>query len=336
MAALNEKPGLRDGYSIRTFPRMKLVVLDGHTLNPGDLNWDGLHRLGEVTIHERTPPDLVMSRSAGAEIIFTNKTILNRESILALPELRYIGVLATGYNVVDTGAARERSVTVTNVPGYGTSSVAQMTLALILELTQQVGLHAQTVREGRWAASPDFCYWDRPLIELRGLTLGLVGYGSIGRAVAELGIAFGMKVIVHTRTPKSGEPVTFTDLESVFRQSDILSLHCPLTTENRGFVNSARLTLMKPTAYLVNTGRGPLVDEQALADALNDGRIAGAALDVLSVEPPCGENPLLKARNCLITPHIAWATRAARSRLMETAVANLRAFLDGKTSNVVN
>ncbi|MSU40224.1 MAG: D-2-hydroxyacid dehydrogenase [Pedosphaera sp.] len=315
---------------------MKLVVLDGHTLNPGDLNWDGLRPFGELTVHERTPPELVVPRSAEAEVIFTNKTILSGDSLFALPSLRYIGVLATGFNVVDTQAARERGVTVTNVPGYGTASVAQMTLALILELTQQVGLHAQTVRAGRWANSPDFCYWDRPLVELQGLTLGLVGYGSIGRAVAELGRAFGMKVIVHTRTPKPDEPVTYTDLESLFSQADIVSLHCPLTSENRGFVNAARLASMKSTAFLVNTGRGPLVDEQALADALNRGEIAGAALDVLAVEPPRSENPLLQARNCIVTPHIAWATRAARSRLMETAVANLRAFLDGKPSNVVN
>lgn len=321
---------------------MKIVVLDGYTLNPGDLNWQTLEALGDCTFYERTPRELVLERAAGAEILLTNKVVLGAEHLAQLPRLRYIGVLATGYNVVDIEAARQRGVTVTNVPAYSTASVAQMVFALLLELTQQVGHHARLVREGRWTASPDFCFWERPLVELEGLTLGIVGFGAIGRRVARLARAFGMEVLVHTAHPEKyretaeGRQVRFVGLDELFRASDAVSLHCPLTEETRALVDARRLGLMKSTAFLLNTGRGALVDEAALAVALDSGRIAGAGLDVLSVEPPPAGNPLLQAANCCVTPHIAWATQAARQRLMATAVENVRAFLAGQRQNVVS
>lgn len=314
----------------------KIVVLDGHTLNPGDLSWDALGELGDLTVHDRTPPEQVAERAVGAEIVFTNKSLVSAEAIESLPQLRYIGVLATGYNVVDITAAAARSIPVTNIPGYGTESVAQMTFALILELASQPALHNASVRAGDWSACPDFCYWQKPLVELHSLTLGLVGYGAIGRAVARIGRAFGMKILVHTRTPREEADTQFVDCETLFREADVVSLHCPLTDENNGFVNTAFLEQMKPTAFLINTGRGPLVNESDLAAALATGQIAGAATDVLSVEPPPANNPLLTAPNLIITPHIGWATRAARARLMEIAVENLRAFLAGTPQNVVN
>lgn len=317
---------------------MRIVVLDGYTLNPGDLDWVPLEALGPCDIHPRTPPNQVVARAQGAEIVLTNKTILNRETLAQLPALRYIGVLATGYNVVDVAAAKERGIPVTNVPTYGTASVAQMVFAHLLNLTQHVADHAQSVRRGDWTRSEDFCYWRHPLVELAGLTIGIVGFGRIGRETAKIARAFGMKVIFHDVFPMTVPPEegTAVDLDTLFRESDVVSLHCPLTDQNRGLVNAARLNLMKPTAFLINTSRGPLVDEPALAEALNTGRIAGAGLDVLCVEPPPADNPLLTAKHCFITPHIAWATRAARQRLLETAVANVRAFLDGRLQNVVN
>jgi len=307
-------------------------------LNPGDLSWAALESLGACQIHDRTPPPQVVERAIDAEVVLTNKTALNRDQILALKNVRYIGVLATGYNVVDVAAARERQVPVTNVPTYGTRSVAQMTFALLLELTQHVGHHAQTVRDGRWSRSLDFCYWDHPLIELENLTLGIVGYGRIGRAVADIGRAFGMRIVAASskRRPAAESPELALDLDELFRQSDVVSLHCPLTEATRHLVNAKRLSLMKPTAFLLNTSRGPLVDENALATALNAGQIAGAGLDVLGVEPPVAGSSLFAAKNCLVTPHIAWATRAARARLLETAVANVKAFLEGRPVNVVN
>jgi glycerate dehydrogenase len=317
---------------------MNIVVLDGYTLNPGDLSWDSLKQLGPCAIHDRTMPELVVERACEAEIVLTNKTVLTRETILALPTLKYIGVLATGYNVVDILAAKERGIPVTNTPDYGTSSVAQHTFALLLELTQHVGHHAQTVRDGKWTRSSDFCYWDSPLIELQGLTFGIIGFGKIGRAVARLADAFGLHVLVHTRSQPANLPASceFTTLDELLSRSDVVSLHCPLTPENKQFINADRLARMKPGAFLLNTSRGPLLQEAAVADALNAGRIAGAALDVLSVEPPKSGNPLLTAKNCIVTPHIAWATRAARSRLMNIAVENIRAFVAGKSLNVVN
>jgi glycerate dehydrogenase len=320
---------------------MMIVVLDGYALNPGDLSWKGFENLGECAVHERTPKELVVERAAGAEVLLTNKVVLGRAEMAQLPNLRYIGVLATGFNMVDIEAAREHEITVANVPAYSTASVAQMTFSLLLEMTQQVGHHSRLVREGRWTASPDFCFWDRPLVELEGLTLGIVGFGAIGRRVASLGRAFAMEVLVHTGHPEKyrdtagGRKVRFVGLEELFGQSDVVSLHCPLTEETEGMVDRRRLALMKPGAFLINTGRGPLVEEAALAEALNAGRLAGAGLDVLSAEPPPADNPLLSAENCFITPHIAWASRAARTRLMETAVENLAAFVAGSPRNVV-
>ena len=311
-----------------------IVVLDSHTLNPGDLSWDALRALGPYTLHDRTATADIVPRLRGATVALTNKVPLRAETLAQLPDLRYIGVLATGYNVVDTAAARMRGIPVTNIPAYGTTSVAQHTLALLLELANGVGHHAATVRAGRWVTSSDWCYWDRPLTELDGLTLGLIGYGRIGRAVATLARAFGLKIIMHTRTPvPDAENVS---LDELLRRSDIVSLHCPLTADNQGLINAARLAPLKPTAFLINTSRGPLIVEADLARALAEKRIAGAALDVLSAEPPTADNPLLAAPNCVITPHLAWATRAARQRLMTVAVANVRAFLAGTPQNVVN
>lgn len=317
---------------------MNIVVLDGYTLNPGDLSWDELKRLGACECYDRTPPEQVVQRAAAAEIILTNKTIVNRGHLQELPRLKYIGVLATGYNNVDTAAARERGIPVTNVPTYGTRSVAQATFALLLELTQHVAHHAQTVRDGRWTKSLDFCYWDYPLIELADQTIGVVGYGRIGQAVGELALAFGMKLLVNTDPPSppiNGQE-TFVPLERLFRESDVVTLHCPLTEQTRKLINAERLAWMKPTAFLLNTSRGPLVDEPALAQALNTGRLAGAGLDVLAIEPPTADNPLVRAKNCFVTPHIAWATRAARARLLQTAVDNVKSYLTGKLQNVVN
>ncbi|MBI5385563.1 MAG: D-2-hydroxyacid dehydrogenase [Verrucomicrobia bacterium] len=315
-----------------------IVVLDGHTLNPGDLSWDPLRAVGDCVIHERTTRDATVARAAAAEIVLTNKVVLDRTVLSVLPRLRYVGVLATGYNVVDLAAARERGLVVTNVPDYSTRSVVQLTFALLLELTHHVGRHTESVRAGRWSRSADFCYWETPLLELDGLTLGIVGFGRIGRAVAQVGSAFGMKVLVHTPRPPVPAPpgIEFTALEDLFRRSDVVSLHCPLTADTQHLVDARRLALMKPSAFLLNTGRGPLVDETALAEALNSGRLAGAAVDVLSSEPPPENHPLLTAKHCVITPHLGWATKAARERLMQTAVANVRAFLSGQRQNVVS
>jgi glycerate dehydrogenase len=317
---------------------MKIVVLDGHTLNPGDLDWNELSALGDCEVFPRTTAAEVIGRAANAEILLTNKVVLDRAILGALPQLRYVGVLATGYNVVDAAAARERGIPVTNVPDYSTRSVAQLTFALLLELAHHVGPHSEAVRSGRWSASPDFCFWDSPLLELDGLTLGIVGFGRIGRGVARLAQAFGLRVNVYSRTRPSELPegVEWLGLEPLLRRSDIVTLHCPLTAETAKLINAERLALLKPGAFLINTSRGPLIDETALAEALNAGRLAGAALDVLSVEPPPPSNPLLAARNCLITPHIAWATKAARQRLVRIAIANLRAYLSGHPQNVVN
>jgi glycerate dehydrogenase len=315
---------------------MNIVVLDGYTLNPGDLSWDDLRSLGPCEIHDRTSNDDLLQRARAAEILLTNKTVLNAGHIQQLSRLKYIGVLATGTNVVDLAAAHERNVIVTNVPAYGTRSVAQTTIALLLELTQHAGHHDRTVHEGRWTTNKDWCYWDRPLIELDGLTLGIVGLGRIGREVARIAAAFGMKILAFGPTLKDvPDFVQKVELEALFRKSDAISLHCPLTPQTRALVNAERLSWMKPGALLLNTSRGALLDEQAAADALNSGRLGGAGLDVLSEEPPPASNPLLAARNCVITPHLAWATRAARSRLMRIAVENIRAFLAGKLQNVV-
>ncbi len=311
----------------------RIVILDAYTLNPGDLSWSELGELGKLEIYDRTPPNLVPERAEGAPIVLTNKTVLTGEILRALPDLRFVGVLATGYNVVDIAAAAALGIPVSNVPGYGTASVGQAVFALLLELTNRTGPHARAVAAGRWTQSLDFCFWDTPLVELSGLTFGIVGYGAIGRDVAAIARAFGMRVIVQSRRPVAGEENV--SLDDLFAQADVISLHCPLTHATDRLVNSERLARMKTSAYLINTGRGGLIDEAALAAALNAGQIAGAGLDVLSKEPPPASNPLLTAKNCLITPHIAWATRAARQRLMDIAVANVRAFLDGRPQNVV-
>lgn len=319
------------------FYNMRIVVLDGYTLNPGDLNWDAMNALGHCTIHERTTASEVVARSQDAEIVFTNKTVIDGEALRLLPKLRYVGVLATGYNIVDIRTASERNIVVANVPTYGSRSVAQHVFALLLELTQRTGHHSETVREGRWTRSPDFCYWDYPLVELDGMTMGIVGIGRIGQAVGDLATAFGMKVLAYSRQPSSSLPTSIhvVDLDRLFAESDVVSLHCPLNEESRGIVNAKNLAIMKCSSFLINTSRGLLVNETELASALNSGQIAGAGLDVLSVEPPSSDNPLLTARNCLITPHIAWATRAARERLMTIAVENLRSYLDGHPVNIV-
>ena len=317
---------------------MKIVVLDGYTLNPGDLTWKSLEAFGNFLVYDRTVPEQIIPRAIDAEIILTNKTPLCAETISSLANLKYISVLATGYNVVDVKAARERGIPVSNVPTYGIESVAQMVFAHLLNLTQNVAHHAQTVKEGRWSCSPDFCYWDTPLIELQEMIMGIIGFGRIGRAVARLAQAFGMKVIAYDIIPpfEMPEGCELFGLEYIFRKADVISLHCPLTPETENLIDAERLALMKPTAFLINTSRGQLVDEQALADALNNEKLAGAGLDVLSVEPASEHNPLITAKNCYITPHIAWATRAARKRLLQVAVDNVAAFLTGKPQNVIN
>jgi len=317
---------------------MKIVVLDGYTLNPGDLTWKDLEALGECTIYDRSAPEDTIKRADKAAILLTNKTMLSAETIKRLDDLRYIGVFATGYNVVDVEAAGERGIPVANVPTYGTDSVAQMAFAHLLNLTQNVAHHGQTVRDGRWSSCPDFCYWDTPLIELAGLTMGIIGFGRIGRATARLATAFGMKVIAYDPVGPSEVPqgCEMVSLDEALQRADVISLHCPLTPQTEKLINGERLAMMKKTAFLINTSRGPLIDEQSLADALNNENIAGAGLDVLSAEPPEKDNPLLAARNCHITPHIAWATLAARTRLLNVAVDNVRAYLAGKPQNVVN
>ena len=316
---------------------MKIVVLDGYGLNPGDLSWKGMEALGELTVYDRTSPSELMERSEGAEALITNKTLITAENMEALPDLKYIGVLATGYNVVDIEAAKARGIVVTNIPAYSTSSVAQMVFAHILNITQRVGHYAEENSKGRWTNNADFCYWDTDLVELDGKKMGIVGFGNIGQATARIAQAFGMEVLLYTSREQSALPqgMRKVALDELFAESDVISLHCPLTPDTKEMVNAERLKLMKPGAILVNTGRGPLVNEQDLADALNEGRIAAAGLDVLSVEPANADNPLLGAKNCFITPHIAWATKEARTRLMQIAVQNLKSYQEGYIINNV-
>ena len=316
---------------------MKIVVLDGYGLNPGDLSWDAVSQLGELTVYDRTSSEEVIERSAGAEAILTNKTVITAEIMEALPDLKYIGVLATGYNVVNVGAAREKGIVVTNIPAYSTPSVAQMVFAHILNIAQQVQHHSEEVRKGRWTNNADFCFWDTPLIELREKKIGLVGLGHTGFNTARIAIGFGMQVTAYTSKSSLQLPpeIKKRTLDELFSECDIVSLHCPLTDETKELVNAERLRLMKPTAILINTGRGPLVNEQDLADALNAGKLYAAGLDVLSSEPPKADNPLLTARNCYMTPHIAWASLEARTRLMDILVENIKAFQAGKPVNNV-
>lgn len=316
---------------------MNIVFLDAHTANPGDQTWSEFEALGTCAVYDRTPVDQTVERARDAEVIITNKAVLSRATIQALPKLKYIGVIATGYNVVDVAAAKEQGIVVTNVPGYSSPAVAQAVFALLLELTNRTGHHASEVSAGRWSACPDFCFWDYPLIELQDRTLGLVGWGDIAQSVARIGQAFGMKIIATRREWTTPPPagVTAASLDEVLAQGDVVSLHCPLTDATKHMINAASIEKMKHSAFLINTARGPLIDDQALADALNAGRIAGAGLDVLSVEPPPAGNPLFTARNCLITPHIAWASREARSRLIAKAANNVRQWLTGTPVNQV-
>ena len=317
---------------------MDIVVLDGATLNPGDLDWAPLARLGALTVHERTPPQRVIERIGEAGAVFTNKTVLGREHFAACPGLRFVGVLATGYNVVDVGAAREHGIVVCNVPDYGTMAVAQFATALLLELCHHVGAHSDDVRAGGWSRRVDFCYWLNPLVELSGKTLGLIGYGRIGQAFARIAQALGMSLLVHTRTPeRSQESATlrFVTLEELYARADVISLHCPLSEANRGMIDRVAMARMKRGVLLINTARGPLIVEDDLAAALASGQVGGAALDVLASEPPPVGHPLLSARNCLITPHMAWGAREARQRIMDSAAENLAAFCRGAPQNVV-
>ncbi|HJD75182.1 MAG TPA: D-2-hydroxyacid dehydrogenase [Bacteroides reticulotermitis] len=316
---------------------MKIVVLDGYAANPGDLSWESLKVLGDCTVYERTAPNEVLKRAAGAEAILTNKVVINAEQMDALPGLKYIGVLATGYNVVDTIAAKERGIVVTNIPAYSTDSVAQMVFAHILNIAMQVKHHSDEVRKGRWTHNADFCFWDTPLMELRKKKIGLVGLGHTGYNTARVAIGFGIQVFAYTSKSHFQLPpeIKKMELDELFSECDIISLHCPLTTETHELVNARRLALMQPSAILINTGRGPLINEQDLANALNNNRIYAAGVDVLSTEPPRADNPLLTAKNCYITPHIAWATTEARDRLMNLAISNLQAYIAGKPENVV-
>lgn len=316
---------------------MKIVVLDGFAANPGDLNWEGIKALGECVIYDRTAPEEVLERAKEAEAILTNKVVITAEHIAALPSLKYIGVLATGYNIIDVAAAKARGIIVTNIPAYSTPSVGQMVFAHILNITQRVQHYADEVREGKWTDCPDFCYWNTPLIELLGKKIGLIGLGQTGYNTARIAIGFGMKVWAYTSKSRLQLPpeIKKAELDQIFRECDIISLHCPLTETTRELVNAKRLAMMKPNSIMINTGRGPLVNEQDLADALNSGRIYAAGVDVLSTEPPRADNPLLTAKNCFITPHIAWATSAARERLQVILIENLKAYIDGKPVNNV-
>lgn len=318
---------------------MKICILDGYSLNPGDLDWSPVERLGDVTLFDRTPADKIVERAADADIVLTNKVPFSADTLRQLPRLRFICVLATGYNIIDTEAAARQGVVVANIPAYSTMSVAQMAFAHILNITNHVASYAREVADGKWTNCPDFCFWDSALTELAGKTMGIVGLGNTGMATARIAVAMGMKVVAMTSKSADTLPEGITPalLDDVLASADVVSLHCPLTPSTRHLINAASIAKMKPSAILINTGRGPLVDEQAVADALNGGRLAAFGADVLSQEPPRGDNPLLSARNCFLTPHIAWATLEARTRLMSTATENVRQFIAGEpVANRVN
>lgn len=323
---------------------MKIVVLDGYTLNPGDITWDGLEALGDLTVYDRTAYDrseesLIIERAGDAQAVFTNKTPLSREAIYKMPNLKYIGVMATGYNIVDVEAARELGIVVSNIPTYGTDSVGQMAIALLLEMCHHVGAHSESVKKGDWANNPDWCYWNYPLIELAGKTMGIIGYGRIGQSTGRIAQAMGMKVLAFDSYPNKAmesETLQYTDLDTLLVQSDVIALHCPLFENTKGIINKNSLAKMKDGVMIINNSRGPLIVEEDLADALNSGKVSGAALDVVSSEPIKADNPLLKARNCIITPHISWAPKESRQRLMNLAVDNFKMFLEGNPQNVVN
>lgn len=317
---------------------MKIVILDGYAANPGDLEWDGLEQLGDCTLYDRTSRDQVLERCKDANIVLTNKVPFKRETIEALPNLKYIGVMATGYNIIDTEAAKEKGIVVTNIPSYSTNSVAQMVFAHILNITLHVQKHSDEVHQGRWSKNADFCFWDSPLLELHGRTIGIIGLGSIGQAVARIAFGFGMKVIAYTSKTQLQLPheIQKVELDELFEQADIVTLHCPLTDETRNMVDKRRLELMQPTSIIINTSRGPLINETDLAEALKNKTIYAAGIDVMSQEPPKADNPLLGVENCYITPHIAWASFAARTRLMKILINNVKAFMEGKPENQVN
>lgn len=323
---------------------MKIVVLDGYTLNPGDLSWDALEEIGELTVYERTTYDLeqqgiVLERMKGAEVVFTNKTPITRETINQLPNLKYIGVLATGYNIVDVEAAKEQGVIVANIPTYGTAAVAQMTFALLLELCHHVGSHSDQVKKGEWSRNPDWCFWTQPLVELNNKNIGIIGFGRIGQEVGKIAQAFGMNVLAfdqYKNLELECDTLRYVDLDEILEKSDVISLHCPLFESTKGLINKNTIEKMKENVMIVNTSRGPLINEEDLADALNSGRISGAALDVVSVEPIKEDNPLLTAENCIITPHISWAPKESRKRLLDIAISNLEQYLSGNPVNVVN
>ncbi|MCI8741045.1 MAG: D-2-hydroxyacid dehydrogenase [Lachnospiraceae bacterium] len=319
---------------------MKIVILDGYTENPGDLSWGGFEALGELTVYDRTTDhSQIIGRIGDAEAVYTNKTPITRETIDACPKMKYIGVLATGYNVVDVTAAREAGIVVTNIPTYGTAAVSQYAIALLLELCHHVGEHSQCVRDGEWTSSPDWCFWKHPLVELAGKTMGIIGFGRIGQGTGRIAQAFGMKVLAYD-TSRNGslesDTCRYVDLETLFKESDVISLHCPLFPATRGIINKTSLAKMKDGVMIINNSRGPLIVEEDLRDALNSGKVAGAAVDVVSTEPIQMDNPLLEAENCIITPHISWAPKESRQRLMDIAVSNLEAYVNGKPVNVVN
>ena len=320
---------------------MQIVILDGYTENPGDLSWAGLEALGELTVYDRTPkddPEEIIRRIGGAEIVFTNKTPLTAQIFARCPQIRYVGLLSTGYNIADIDAARRRGIPVTNIPSYGTDAVAQAAMALLLEITNQVGRHAAAVRQGRWSACEDFCFWDTPLMELSGKTMGVIGFGRIGQAMGRIARAFGMEVLAAgSRPTEQGLAIArYVSLDELYARADVISLHCPLFPQTERMINESSIAKMKDGVILLNTGRGQLICEDALAQALRSGKVRAAGLDVLSQEPPDADNPLLTAPNCFITPHIAWAARESRQRLMDTAVDNLRQFLNGTPVHVVN
>lgn len=317
----------------------KIVVLDGYAANPGDLSWEPIERLGNLTVYERTPADKIMERISGADYIFTNKVPLNQEAIDSVPNLKWIGVLATGYNIVDVAHARKKGIPVANIPAYSTATVVQNVFALLLHICHHAGDHAAAVSAGKWAESPDFCFWDYPQIELADKTMGIVGFGDIGKRVASVAQTFGMKLLIHTPHPDfhlETASLRFTSMEHLLAESDIISLHCPLTKTTENIIDKAALSRMKNTAILINTGRGPLIVEQDLADALNQGEILAAGLDVLRKEPPEKNNPLFSAKNCFITPHVSWSSYEARVRLMDIAVQNITSYLEGNPVNIVN
>ena len=318
---------------------MKIVVLDGYALNPGDLNWDGLNKLGDVTLHDRTPAAEIVNRCKGATVVLTNKTPLSEETLNQLPDLKYVGILATGYNIVNTEVCKNKGIIVSNVPGYGTSSVAQFAIALLLELCHHVQKHSDVVMDGKWSKSADWCFWDSPLVELEGKTLGIIGFGNIGQKVGDIATALGMNIVAagrHHSDQSHRKNFKWVNMDELLSRSDVISIHCPLTPETQGLINKQNLAKMKRSAFSLNTSRGPIIVDADLADALNNNVIAGAGIDVLSAEPPPADNPLFKAKNCIITPHIAWATKEARARLMDTVVNNISAFMSGSPANVVN